>query len=361
MECAWKPNWETTKGRFVDWWEHRGLLLGMWGGAPASKPQERVPDPGPRPSPERLYTDAKVRALRNHYDLSRQCFPAEVLPIADTNIGPGSLALMLGSEANISPRTVWYEPCISREPNPERLPPLRFDPDNRWWKITEATLKEGRSLAEGRYLVGCPDLIENIDILASLREISVLLLDMIERPEWVCRMVAEINRAWFDVYDRIYEIIKLEDGSSTFGAFCLWGPGKVAKVQCDACAMFSPDMFRRFVVPGLTEQCEWLDFSMYHLDGTQCIPHLDLLLQIDALDAIEWTPQAGLPGGGSPRWHDMYRRILNAGKSLQVVSIRPDEVVPLLDVIGGKGVYILTSFENEAQAEDLIERVRPYR
>ena len=45
------------------------------------------------------------------------------------------------------------------------------------------------------------------------------------------------------------------------------------------------DMFRRFVVPALTEQCEWLDNSMYHLDGTQCIDKLDPLLAIEALAA----------------------------------------------------------------------------
>ena len=70
--------------------------------------------------------------------------------------------------------------------------------------------------------------------------------------------------------------------SSTFGAFGIWAPGKTAKLQCDASAMFSPDMFQRFVVPSLTEQCEWLDYSMYHLDGSQAMCHLDALLGIDA-------------------------------------------------------------------------------
>ena len=40
-------------------------------------------------------------------------------------------------------------------------------------------------------------------------------------------------------------------------------------------------------MPALSEQCQWLDNSMFHLDGSQCIVHLDALLEIDALDAIE--------------------------------------------------------------------------
>ena len=43
-------------------------------------------------------------------------------------------------------------------------------------------------------------------------------------------------------------------GGVVFGAFRIWGPGKTAKVQCDASAMFSPAMFEQFVVPALTEE-----------------------------------------------------------------------------------------------------------
>ena len=114
----------------------------------------------------------------------------------------------------------------------------------------------------------------------------------------------------------------------------IWGPDKTAKVQCDAAAMISPAMLAEFVVPALTEQCEWLDYSMFHLDGTQCIPHLDILLEIDALNAVKWTPQAGIEDGGDPRWYDLYRRVLAADKSIQAVRVLPHEVIPLLENVG---------------------------
>ena len=357
MDCGWKKNWEETRRRFIEWWNREGLVIGMWGGPPAQKPHEAVPDPGKPASREALYTNPVFRARRNHYELSRTAFPAEVLAVSDTNLGPGSLATLLGSEPGFAERTVWYNPCIQHAENPESLPPLRFDPANKWWKLAEATARECQKLARGKYAVGLPDLIENIDTLASLRETQTLLLDMIERPDWVSRKVAEINQVWFEAFDRLYDIVKLEDGSSVFWAFYIWGPGKVAKVQCDASAMFSPDMFKQFVVPALAEQCQWLDYSMYHLDGTQCIGHLDHLLAIEPLDAIEWTPQAGIEGGGSPRWYDLYRRILKAGKSVQAVGVKPAEVVPLLDAIGRKGVYVMLDCETEQEVEDVVRQV----
>lgn len=358
----WKSNWEETKQHFTDWWDRNGLVVGMWGAPPnEGTPHEDLDAPAEPQFIKERYLNAERRARLNHHSLAHQAFPADVLPISDTDIGPGSLALFLGSEPGISPETVWFEPCIDQCESPETLPCFRFDEENRWWQVTRATLEACATLGRDRYLVGCPDLVENVDILAALRSPQTLLMDMIERPEWVGQKVAEINQVWFEAYRRIYDIIKLPDGSSAFGAFRLWGPGKTAKVQCDACAMFSPDMFRRFVVPSLTEQCGWLDHSMYHLDGTQAICHLDALLEIEELDAIEWTPQTGIEGGGDPRWFEMYRKILDAGKSVQAIFVEPDEVLPLLDAIGGKGVYIMTSFSSPNEAEAMMAKVEQYR
>ena len=350
----WKSNWGQTKQRFIKWWNREGLLVGMYGAPETARCLHESVAPPARPATlEEYYTDAAFRAAQNHYRLSRSIFPLDVLPSATTNLGPGSLALLLGARPGFSEDTVWFHPCIEQEREPERLPPLRFDPEHPWWRATEAIIRRCAELARGKYLVGCPDLIENVDVLASLRGIETLLMDMIARPEWVEQKVWEVNDVWFAAYDRIYDLIKLEDGSSTFGPFHIWGPGKVAKVQCDASVLFSPKMYRRFVVPALTAQCEWLDHSLYHLDGTQALVHLDALLAIERLDAIEWTPQAGIETGGHQRWHDLYRRVLAAGKSVQVLNVEPDEVMPLLDAIGPKGVYIFLPFMDERDAEEV--------
>jgi hypothetical protein len=360
VECTWKQNWEETRRRLVDWWNGEGLVIGGWESAVRGAPRENAPDPGPPADACQRFADPEWLAGSNHCRLAGSRFPADLLPIANCDMGPGSLALYLGSEPTFHHNTVWYNPTMEHEEHPEDCPPLSFDPESRWWQITAETVSRSAGLGKGRYMVGCPDLIENIDILASLRGTQNLLMDMVVRPEWVEQKVEEINRAWFEAYDRIYETVKLEDGSSAFRAFAIWGPGKTAKVQCDASAMFSPAMFERFVLPALSRQCEWLDHSMFHLDGHQCIPHLDLLLSIDALGAIEWTPDPQVPPGGNARWYDMYRRILEAGKSVQAIGVEREEILPLLDAVGGKGLYIMTAIPSEREAEDVMRAVEPY-
>jgi len=344
----WKDDWPLAKERLRAWWRGEGPALCVT--APKDDPWDDVPDPGPAANPEQLWTDLDWRLPSLVAQISRTYFGGVAFPFVDTQIGPGSLGLFLGNEPGFAWDTVWYEPIIH---DPETHTKLMVSPDNRWLQLHLQLIRRAAALANGRFLVGIPDLIENLDTLAQLREPQTLMMDVIERPEWVEEKIAEINRAYFEVFDQMFDLARDEDGGNPFAAFQIWGPGKTAKVQCDASAMISPAMFRRFVVPALAEQCEWLDYSMYHLDGTQAIPHLDALLDIDALDAIEWTPQGGIERGGDPRWFDLYRRILGAGKSVQAIEVLTDQVGPLLDAAGSEGMFVMVSAESEAQAREL--------
>lgn len=350
--CTWKSNWAETREHFIAWWNHRGVVVSSWDRPDAVVPHDPTPVP-PYPSSEIRchYEDVAWRARHGHARLGKGYYGADILPVADNNIGPGSLALALGCEPGFAPETVWFKPALHTAPDVKDLPPLRFNPDAPWWQVHEAQLHAQKALAAGQYLVGLPDLVENIDILAALRDPQILMIDMLENPGWVCRAVAEINQAFFAGYSRLYDISKEADGSSVWGAFRIWGPGKTAKVQCDASAMFSPAMFRDFVKPALTEQCAWLDYAMYHLDGTQCICHLDHLLDIAPLRAIEWTPQDGMERGAHERWFPLYKRILDAGKSVQIIGAGVHDVERILKALGGNGVYILCDFVTPDEAE----------
>lgn len=351
-ELLWKEDWPAARRALRRWWEGRGLALHAT--APKEKAWKEIPRP-PDTSPERARLDIDARLHAEAYRLSRTFFGGVAAPMFNANIGgPGSLGLFLGAGGHITPETVWYSPCIR---DPESHPRLHFDPQNLWQRRHAAMIRAAREQGHGRWLVAAPDLVENLDTLAQLRGTEPVLMDLLERPEWVSRRIDEINRAYFDCFNRLWPLIRDPWGGGAFHAFQLWGPGKTAKVQCDFCCMISPAMFRRFVLPALSEQCAWLDYAMFHLDGTQAIPQLDNLLSIESLRAIEWTPQAGLPGGGSPRWYDLYRRIRRAGKSVQAIDVRPEEVEPLIDAVGPEGLFIMTRTGTEAEAHDLLDRV----
>ncbi len=341
VAMLWKSDWPEARDHFMRWWARDGLVVVPHmaaGGTPLGKTRDLGAAIPPPPSdPETRHADPAYVAAASHAWLATDGLSLDTLPMGRVDLGPGSLALYLGSEPGFSDDTVWFNPLEFDE---DLEKPLRLNKGNKWWLRQLALVDAALERSAGRYMIGFPDLVENLDVLASLRGSQTLMVDMIERPEWVKTKIAEINGAYFETYDALRGRIGAPDGSCAFGAFHLWGPGRTAKVQCDAGAMISPAMFDEFVAPALSGQCDWLDFAMFHLDGTQSIPHLPTLLGIAGLDAVEFTPQTGVEGGGHERWWPMYRQILTAGKSVQAVGVAPAEVGPLLNAIGTRGVYL---------------------
>ncbi len=354
---AWKPDWPACQQNLIRWWKHQGMALCLE--VIREQRREDIPVPEVPADLEVRWTNARYRCDAAEGVMAGLDYWAEAFPYFDTQIGPGSLGTFLGSQPNFAVDTVWYEPCID---DPARTAPIRFAKHQQWFDAHMALIDEGLARARGRYLVGIPDLIENLDTLAALRGDGNLLYDLLDRPTWVLERLEEIKAAYFQVFDLFYAKVHTAEGGNAFSAFHIWGPGKTAKVQCDITASLSPQMFRRFVQPTLREQCEYLDYSLYHLDGTNARQHVEPLLEIDALDAIEWTPQAGKPGGGDPCWYELYRRILAGGKSVQAVGVRPEEVVSLVDAVGPQGLFVTVNGPvNRRTAGKMMRELEPYR
>lgn len=306
-----------------------------------------------RMNPEDVYADPEKGAAYLYRQTLRQYFPSDVLPFVDTDLGPGSLAVYLGCRPESSGDSVWFHsPYQSKE---EIDAELYWNDENLWWKRTQKLLTGLKELSRETCIVPFPDLCENIDVLASLRGAENLMMDFIDDPKWVEEAVNRIDDIYNTAVSRFLPLIQRQDNSTAFHAFRLWGKGLTAKLQCDASAMISSEMFERFVLPSLQSQCRLLDNSLYHLDGTQSMQHLETLLQIDELKAIEWTPQAGIETGEHPRWYPMYQRILDAGKSVQILVGDLTHMKKMFEEIGSDGVYLLSilDYEDFQRLEDI--------
>ena len=279
---------------------------------------------------------------------------ADILPVANTHLGPGSLSAILGAELEAADNTIWirHDPDFGDE--------IYLDENNKWWKLHLDLLKACKEISKGKYFIGCPDLVEGLDALAGLKGTETILTDMMLRPEILEMQLQKTNEIYFKVFDRIYDIIEI-NGEMTFCYFSIWGPGKVSKLQVDISVMISEDDFRRFSLPFLHEQCQKIDYTLYHLDGVDAIRHLDALLEIEELNAIQWTPGVGEPQGGNPRWYELYKKILKNGKSIMPCWVELDELQPLLDNVGAKGLNILMHFKTEKDIETAIKIAEKYR
>ena len=134
-------------------------------------------------------------------------------------------------------------------------------------------------------------------------------------------------------------------------------------LQCDFSVMISPSQFEEFVKPTLVRQAKFLDKAIYHLDGPGQIPHLEQILDINEINAIEWVPlpKSGIyMDTGSEEWYPMYKRIQEKGKKLVLRGIDPNRIEKLLDNISPKGLFISTNCETEEDAKELIRKVEKW-
>ena len=334
---GYKLDWDKTKEKFRNYWDHKNT------GRPlmcviARRPEvEQFSDGTPVEGgyldqicqgkyynmPEELkwkdmedkYQNAQRIVDRYRYFCETHAFLGESFPNLNIDFGPGSLAAYLGSDIGFKEDTVWFKKCLDSW---DGVPKLQFDPENKWFKKHLQLAKDCRELAGKDFYVDMPDLMENIDVLASLRGAQDVLMDLLDEPEKVGERIKEVTDCYYDYYNRFYDVIKDEEGGNAYTVFQIWGPGRTVKLQCDFSAMMAPDDFRTYIQPSLKAQSEKADHVLYHLDGPAAIKHMDALMEIDGIDALQWTSGDAGPDGTLPDWDVIYDKAIAAGKSIWV-------------------------------------------
>ena len=351
---TWKSNLEETKQRYINWWNHKGIILNMWEHFQEGvQPHAEIMPPAPAKDLSQKWFDPQWRAEYLDWYVAHSSLKADILPVANTQLGPGSLVAILGGVFEGGEDTIWIHP------NPDFTDEIVFNPEHPNWILHKELLKACKAKANGHYFVGMPDLMEGLDVLAALKGTDRVLLDTVMQPEILEQQMQQINDIYFKVFDELYDIIR-EGDEMAFCYFSSWAPGKMSKLQSDISTMISQDDYRRFVQPFIREQCQKIDYTLYHLDGVGAMHHLPALLEIEELNAIQWTPGVGEPQGGSPKWYDLYKKILAGGKSVMACWVTLDELKPLLDHIGADGVHLEMDFHNEKEVEQAMRIVEEY-
>ncbi len=266
------------------------------------------------------------------------------------NYGPGIVAAFAGSGLQAVADTTWFSPAAEG-----RISELHatMQAENPWWQrvaeVTRAAVERwGQQLA-----IGFTDLGGNLDVLAHLRGTQRLLLDLIDSPQEVDRLVDETHHLWLECCEALYAITRLGRGITCWGP--CWSPTRGYLLQSDFSYMVSPRMFERFVVPEISACCEALDYPFYHLDGKGQLPHLDMLLSMPRLRGIQWVPGDGQPQ--AEHWLPLIQRIRKSGKLCQVY-VSAQGALRILREVGGKGVCLaINETLTPGQGRALLEEI----
>lgn len=303
-------------------------------------------------SPEK-WTDIDLRTRSAVETYTNVDYYAEGLASIFTNFGPGCMAACIGGNYVLAESTVWFDtdPIIK---DWDKIPEIRLYEDSEMWKMTKEFTEKLCKASNGKYMTSLSDIGGSLDILSSLRGAQTLLYDLYDHPDEVKALHNKVEVIWKDVYNRLYRITnRYQEGMTSW--MPIWCKDRYYPLQCDFCAMISPDMFNEFVRPHLVAQTEFLDHAIYHLDGPGEVPHLDHILSIPRLNAIQWTAGTGKETLDNECYYDMYNRILKAGKGLVLFGIPLNSLEKLMNcLVSTKGLFISLNVTDEKEADEAI-------
>jgi hypothetical protein len=345
-------DWTRIRQRYEAWWQGECLDRPLLRVTAPMEPSS-VPERPPEEDPARLqwFTDPRQVIPRLERQIADTYWGGDAFPLMfpmDTSF-PAIEAAYLGAPYHIQSDTGWSDPIIESW---DTRPHFLVDEDNSWWKQTQVLLEAAARRSAGRYAIGIPDLQGGGQILAQLRGMDRLAMDLIDFPEVVLPAIAEINSAWLQYYNACMEIVhpRVDGYVDWLG---IWSDLPAVTIECDFAVMVSPAMFKKFFVPALEQQMEWIGRTIYHLDGPGQLPHLKTLLSLPGLLGIQWIP---LPGQRASDWIELYQCIQAAGKRL-VVACAPEEVQPLMAALKPGGLALSTSCGSAAEASELVSKI----
>lgn len=311
-------------------------------------------------SVEENWLSTQYRLEKAEARMQNTYFGQDAIQCEFVNFGPGVQAALLGAPYAITKDSIWFD---RQPPIKDWEHPVVFktDPEH---PLYHAIAEHTRALCEhskGRYAVSFTDIGGQLDVLYSMRG-EELLMDLLEYPDEVLAAEAQIDREFIEYFNTLQKMI-----GPTGCGYTNWIPLVHDKpwypLQCDMSVMISPAMFEEFVLPSLAKVAASIGQAVYHLDGPGEIKHLDMILSLPEVHAVQWVPLPNTKDQNGRFYQDfadkesidVYRKTLAAGKKVVLLGVRPNQISAIFDAVGCDGVFIETYPGSRSRADELID------
>jgi len=298
---------------------------------------------------EWLDLEQRVASAVNH--MENTVFYADSMPVFMPNLGPEILSAMAGCPYFYGKDTTWTEPCIKdwgKDADKAVIDinhPLCIKLD----EYTKLLLER----AKGNFIVGLSDFHPGGDHIAALRDPQLLATDLYDYPNYVKAKIESSTDEYFKVYDHFRKLIK--DAGMPVSSWIPLTSDSMYIPSCDFSYMISKKMFDEFFLDGLIHECRHYGTSIYHLDGPGALRHMESILSIPELNAIQWVPGAG--NEQIYPWLDVFKTIIAAGKSVIAYPGSIAEIDYLMDNLPARGLCLQMSANDEEEAEALLKHI----
>ncbi len=288
--------------------------------------------------------DAPERWLEEKLADVEQLEPlGDALPALRVDFGPVLLGGLMGGVTEFTPDTTWTHPFIDDDWS-------NFDPAELNARGHELWQKAGKLFdlaareAKGRFVIASPDLGGSADVLLNLRGSSELCMDVVDKPEPIKKNIDALYAHWRDCFEDLYQWTVARHGVGLVHWLECWSEVPYMIPACDFNFMIGPDEFNELCLPDIARQVATVGRGIFHLDGPGATRHIDALLEVPGLEAIQYVAGSGQPS--VLPWLDMYKKIQAKGKSLLIMT--PEhEVFELAGALQPEGLCLNTGGGND--------------
>jgi hypothetical protein len=279
----------------------------------------------------------------------------ESFPVYYPNLGPNVYSAFYGCPQGFGENTAWSEPFLSTWDDLNRI---AMDWDSPYFKKLDELTDYAFERGAGHFLTGYTDLHPGVDCVASWRDSQDLCLDLFDEPETVHRAIELAYRDFQTVYDRFDTKLKAA-GQPSASWMGIPSFGKMHIPSCDFSALIGKDQFEEFCIPYLQREVLPMTHNIFHLDGPEASRHVDRILEVSGIQAIQWVQGVG---DDQPilQWIPLIKRIQAAGRSV-VVYLKLDELEPFLQAVSPKGILINVPAGEEDLQRRILKRLETWR
>jgi hypothetical protein len=234
---------------------------------------------------------------------------------------------------------------------------LVFSRNNEYFRELEEMTKLALEKAGESLWVGYTDIHAGIDCAAAWRNPEQFCMDMLIYPEESKRLIKIASADFQKTFDHFDAMLKKHRQPSITWMGIL-SAGKLHIPSCDFASMISTELYLEFCHPVLVEEVKPMTHNIYHLDGKGVAKHLDYILKVPQINAIQWVQ--GL-GDDQPimQWVPMIKKIQAAGKGL-VIDLMPEELDDFMKAVKPEGILLCIPVEEKHQL-DIVKKVERWR
>jgi hypothetical protein len=355
MELQGKPNFDRAMQRIDAWFAHEMI------DHPPVRFSEHNAEYAAGPAAQnRTWPDLRARWFDAEFQVDSfldsirgKMFYGETFPVFWPNLGPNVYAAFHGAELDYGEVTSWIRHCVRERGDLDRL---QFRRDDVYFRKIEELTRMGLEKCAGQFLVGYTDLHGSLDCAADWRGQQQLCLDLADDPGLVHALVDRANENFLPVFDHFDAVLKAH-GQMSVTWMAIPSRGKMHVSSCDFTFMVSCAAFDEFYLPSLLAEVRHMTHNVFHLDGKGMLRHLDRILAVPEIQAIQWVHGVG---DDAPilQWLPVIQKIQAAGKGV-LVDLQLHELEPFIAATDPKGLYLCIAAPESLQP-DILKRLEKW-